>query len=224
MTINVKDTNQSNEPNQPDQNEAVIIVATRNQGKVKEFAHALQFTGKTVKSMYDYPDIPDVVEDGETFADNARKKAQVVGDLLGKPVLADDSGLCVDALQGAPGVYSARYAGEPSDDAANNAKLLQELEQLHQGEDTAQPLLSPAQFMCHLALYDPHTKQFTEATGIAEGWITSQAAGRGGFGYDPLFYVPEYEKTFAELTLEEKQAISHRGKALKLLVEKLGRV
>ena len=78
--------------------------------------------------------------------------------------------------------------------------------------------------MCHLALYEPHTKQFTEATGIVEGWITSQAAGGGGFGYDPLFYVPEYEKTFAELTLEEKQAISHRGKALKLLVEKLGRV
>lgn len=217
MTNNVTDPNKSNHTADDD----VIIVATRNQGKVKEFAHALKFTGKSVKSMYDYPDIPDVVEDGETFADNARKKAKVVGDLLGKAVLADDSGLCVDALQGAPGVYSARYAGEPSDDGANNAKLLQELEQLHQEEDTAQRLLSPAQFMCHLALYDPNTKQFTEATGVAEGWITSQAAGGGGFGYDPLFYVPEYEKTFAELTLEEKQAISHRGKALKLLVEKL---
>lgn len=201
--------------------EAVIIVATRNQGKVKEFAHALQFTGKTVKSMYDYPDIPDVVEDGATFADNARKKAKTVGDLLGKPVLADDSGLCVELLDGAPGVYSARYAGEPSDDKANNAKLLQELEKLHQGEDTEQPLLSPAQFVCHLALYDPTTEQFTEATGVVEGWITSQAAGGGGFGYDPLFYLPEFEKTFAELTLEEKQAVSHRGKALRLLADQL---
>ncbi|MNJ59153.1 dITP/XTP pyrophosphatase [compost metagenome] len=201
--------------------EDVIIVATRNQGKVKEFAHALHFTGKTVKSMYDYPDIPDVVEDGATFADNARKKAKTVGDLLGKPVLADDSGLCVELLDDAPGVYSARYAGEPSDDKANNTKLLQELEKLHQGEDTEQPLLSPARFVCHLALYDPITKQFTEATGVAEGWITSQAAGGGGFGYDPLFYLPEFEKTFAELTLEEKQAVSHRGKALRLLADQL---
>lgn len=204
-----------------DNKEAVIIVATRNQGKVKEFAHALQFTGKTIKSMYDYPDIPDVVEDGATFADNARKKAKTVGDLLGKPVLADDSGLCVDLLEGAPGVFSARYAGEPSDAGANNAKLLQELEKLHQGEDTAQPLLSAAQFVCHLALYDPKTKQFIEATGIAEGWITSQAAGGGGFGYDPLFYLPEFEKTFAELTIEEKQKVSHRGKALRALADQL---
>lgn len=199
----------------------VIIVATRNKGKVKEFAHALAFLGKPVLSMYDYPDVPEVVEDGETFVDNVRKKAKTVGDLLGLPVLADDSGLCVDQLDGAPGVYSARYAGEGATDETNNIKLLRELEQLHQGEDTEQPLLSPARFECHLALYDPADGQFVEASGTVEGWITSQPAGGGGFGYDPLFYLPAYEKTMAELTLTEKQAISHRGAALRELTEKL---
>lgn len=201
--------------------ESVIIVATRNQGKVREFAHALEFLGKPVKSMYDYPEVPEIVEDGETFADNARKKAKTAGDLLGQPVLADDSGLCVDALDGDPGVYSARYAGEGAADEDNNEKLLAELEKRRQGEDTQQPLLSPARFVCHLALYDPATGNFTEASGEVEGWITSEPAGGGGFGYDPLFYLPEYEKTMAELTLEEKQAISHRGAALRKLADKL---
>lgn len=201
--------------------ESVIIVATRNQGKVREFAHALEFLGKPVKSMYDYPEVPEIVEDGETFADNARKKAKTAGDLLGQPVLADDSGLCVDALDGEPGVYSARYAGEGAADEDNNEKLLAELEKRRQGEDTQQPLLSPARFVCHLALYDPATGNFTEASGEVEGWITSEPAGGGGFGYDPLFYLPEYEKTMAELTLEEKQAISHRGAALRKLADKL---
>ncbi|MNW37515.1 dITP/XTP pyrophosphatase [compost metagenome] len=202
-------------------NGSTIIVATRNKGKMREFAHALEFTGKSVESMYDYPDVPEVVEDGETFADNARKKAKTVGDLLGQPVLADDSGLCVDKLSGDPGVYSARYAGEGASDADNNTKLLAELEKLQQGEDTEQPLLSTAQFVCHLALYDPATGQFVESSGSVEGWITSEPAGGGGFGYDPLFYLPPYEKTMAELTIEEKQAISHRGAALRELVDKL---
>lgn len=201
--------------------ESIIVVATRNQGKVREFAHALAFLGKPVKSMYDYPDIPDIVEDGETFAENARKKAKTVGDILGQPVLADDSGLCVDVLGGAPGVYSARYAGEDASDEDNNNKLLLELEKQQQGEDTEQPLLGTARFICHLALYDPATGDFTEATGSVEGWITSTPAGEGGFGYDPLFYLPDYEKTMSELTIEEKQAISHRGAALRELAEKL---
>lgn len=200
---------------------STLIVATRNQGKVREFAHALQFLGKPVQSMYDFPDLPDVVEDGETFADNARKKAKTVGDALGQPVLADDSGLCVDKLDGEPGVYSARYAGEGATDEENNKKLLTSLERLQQGEDTEQPLLSTARFVCHLALYDPRTGQFTEAAGSVEGWITSEPAGSGGFGYDPLFYLPAYEKTMAELTLEEKQAVSHRGAALRALVDQL---
>ncbi|MEK5477501.1 XTP/dITP diphosphatase [Paenibacillus sp. FSL R5-0407] len=201
--------------------ESVIIVATRNQGKVREFAHALEFLGKPVKSMYDYPEVPEIVEDGKTFEENARKKAKTAGDLLGQPVLADDSGLCVDKLNGDPGVYSARYAGEGASDEDNNLKLLRELEKLQQGEDTEQPLLSTARFVCHLALYDPATGEFTDATGTVEGWITSEPAGGGGFGYDPLFYMPAYEKTLAELTLEEKQAVSHRGAALRELADKL---
>lgn len=202
--------------------DSVIIVATRNQGKMKEFAHGLAFLGKPVKSMYDYPDVPEVIEDGATFAENARKKAKQVGDYLGQIVLADDSGLCVDKLNGAPGVFSARYAGENSSDEDNNEKLLAELERLSLGEDTEQPLLSTARFVCHLAMYDPATGQFVEATGTVEGWITSEPAGGGGFGYDPLFYLPDYDKTMAELTIAEKQAISHRGAALRELIVKLG--
>ncbi|MDR9748974.1 XTP/dITP diphosphatase [Paenibacillus taichungensis] len=199
----------------------IIIVATRNAGKVREFAHAFAPLGKEVKSMFDYPELPDVVEDGVTFAENAWKKAKTVGDALVLPVLADDSGLCVDLLDGDPGVYSARYAGEGATDAKNNAKLLEALESLKSGEDTEQPLLSPASFVCALVLYDPATGHKYEAEGTAEGWITAQAAGAGGFGYDPLFYVPEYEMTMAELTLEQKQAISHRGHALRALVSSL---
>ncbi|MGG3456897.1 XTP/dITP diphosphatase [Paenibacillus rhizolycopersici] len=199
----------------------VVIVATRNAGKVKEFAHALAPLGKEVQSLADYPEAPEVEEDGITFAENARKKAKMVGDALGRPVLADDSGLCVDQLDGAPGVYSARYAGEGASDEDNNEKLLAELEKRRLGEDTEQPLLSTARFVCHLALYDPANGQFIEASGEAQGWITSDPAGSDGFGYDPLFYLPAYDKTFAELTLEEKQAVSHRGAALRALSEKL---
>ncbi|MFD2703071.1 XTP/dITP diphosphatase [Paenibacillus shunpengii] len=200
----------------------VIIVATKNKGKVREFAHAFARIGKEVKSMYDYPDVPDVVEDGMTFAENAWKKAKAVGDALGLPVLADDSGLCVDLLDGAPGVYSARYAGEGAADADNNEKLLSELESRKLGEDTEQPLLSPARFVCSLVLYDPATGEKLESYGTVEGFITSETAGCGGFGYDPLFYLPSYEKTMAELSMDQKQAISHRGAALRDLMTKLG--
>ncbi|WP_054942780.1 XTP/dITP diphosphatase [Paenibacillus ihuae] len=199
----------------------ILIVATKNKGKVREFQHAFAPLGLTVRSMFDYPQLPDVVEDGTTFAENAFKKSKAVGEALGLPVLADDSGLCVDALGGRPGVYSARYAGEDARDQDNNLKLLSELEGLKQGEDTGQPLLSPARFVCALSLYDPADGQELTAEGTVEGWITSEPAGGGGFGYDPLFYLPEYEKTMAELTLEEKQKISHRGMALRLLTDKL---
>lgn len=199
----------------------ILIVATKNKGKVREFQHAFAPLGLTVKSMFDYPDLPDVVEDGATFAENAYKKSKTVGDALGYPVLADDSGLCVDALDGRPGVYSARYAGEEATDQDNNLKLLSELEGLKQGEDTGQPLLSTARFVCALSLYDPDTGREITAEGTVEGWITSEPSGAGGFGYDPLFYLAEHEKTMAELILEEKQKISHRGAALRLLTEKL---
>lgn len=199
----------------------IIIVATRNKGKVMEFSHAFAPFGKKVVSMFDYPNLPDVVEDGETFSENALKKAKTIGDAIGLPVLGDDSGLCVEALDGAPGVYSARYAGEHGADQDNNLKLLAELEKLRLGEDTEQPLLSPAQFVCVLVLYDPATGQHIETRGTVDGWITSQPSGSKGFGYDPLFYLPKFEKTMAELTIEEKQAISHRGEALRQLADKL---
>ena len=197
----------------------ILIVATKNKGKVREFQHAFAPLGLTVKSMFDYPALPDVVEDGATFAENAFKKSKTVGDALGYPVLADDSGLCVDALDGKPGVYSARYAGEDATDEENNLKLLSELERLKQGEDTGQPLLSTARFVCALSLYDPETGRELTAEGTVEGWITSEPSGAGGFGYDPLFYLAEHNKTMAELVLEEKQKISHRGAALRGLTE-----
>lgn len=198
-----------------------VIVATRNKGKVLEFTHALAPYGMEVRSMYDYPDLPEVVEDGSTFAENAFKKAKTVADALGVPVLADDSGLCVDRLDGAPGVYSARYAGEQATDADNNAKLLDALAELQLGEDTEQPLLSTARFVCSLALYDPATGETLTAEGTVEGWITSQPSGSKGFGYDPLFYVPSEDKTMADLTMEQKHSISHRGAALRSLVAQL---
>lgn len=118
-------------------------------------------------------------------------------------------------------MYSARYAGTHGADEDNNAKLLAELEKLKLGEDTEQPLLSPARFVCVLVLYDPQSGRKLTAEGTVDGWITSEPAGGGGFGYDPLFYLPSHEKTMAELTMEEKQAISHRGEALSKLVAQL---
>ncbi|MCQ4088356.1 XTP/dITP diphosphatase [Saccharibacillus sp. JS10] len=202
-------------------NKQIIVVATRNMGKVREFRHALAPFGKEVRSLHEYPEAPEVVEDGNTFAENAFKKAKQIGDFLNLPVLSDDSGLCVDLLDGAPGIYSARYAGEHGDDAANNAKLLSELMRLRQGDDTEQPLLSTARFVCALVLYDPSDESSIQSEGEVEGWITSETAGAGGFGYDPLFYVPQYERTMAEVSVEEKQQISHRGVALGRLIEQL---
>lgn len=206
-----------------------IVIATKNVGKVKEFAHAFAKLGIEVKSLLDYPSIPDIVEDGDTFIANAKIKAKTAGDALGVPVLADDSGLAVDALNGEPGVYSARYAGEGASDAQNNEKLLAQLADKGARLDE-QPLangtslLSPAQFQCALALYFPDNGQFMIAEGMVEGVIMDRPHGDGGFGYDPLFYVPKLGCSMAELSKEEKGKISHRGEALKQLlpaVEKL---
>ncbi|MGG1635472.1 RdgB/HAM1 family non-canonical purine NTP pyrophosphatase [Paenibacillus sp. MCAF9] len=204
-------------------NHAVIVVATKNAGKVKEFAHALQKLDKSVESLLDYPQIPDIVEDGDTFAANARIKAKTTGDILGVPVLADDSGLRVAALNGDPGVYSARYAGENATDGENNAKLIQELHQLaeHAEREELQDgskILSKAQFVCALALYDPATGLFLESEGTVDGVITDNPHGNGGFGYDPLFWLPSLNRGMAELSKEEKQQISHRGDALRKLL------
>ncbi|UHA74396.1 RdgB/HAM1 family non-canonical purine NTP pyrophosphatase [Paenibacillus sp. 481] len=206
-----------------------IIIATGNKGKLKEFELAFAALGKRVLSMKDYPNIPDVVEDGATFYDNALKKARTVAQVLQLPVLADDSGLCVDRLNGAPGVYSARYAGEHGNDAANNAKLVATLQQLPAWDGAAQlsaradlgAPLSAAQFVCSLVLYDPATDRIHAAEGTADGAIIEHAHGEYGFGYDPYFYVPDYDLTMAELPPEKKQLISHRGAALRKLIAQL---
>ncbi|MCR8657991.1 XTP/dITP diphosphatase [Paenibacillus endoradicis] len=203
-----------------------IVIATKNEGKVKEFAHAFAKLGIEVKSLFDYPSIPDIVEDGDTFIANAKIKAKVTGDAIGVPVLADDSGLSVDALDGAPGVYSARFSGEGATDASNNEKLIQQLQQLNAKLELdpltdGSNLLSHAQFRCALALYIPDTEQFVVAEGLVAGIITDKPHGAGGFGYDPYFYVPQLDCSMAQLSKEEKGKISHRGEALKQLMPQL---
>lgn len=204
-----------------------LLIATRNAGKTREFREAFAAIGVHVKDLNEVTGVPEIEETGTTFAENALIKAKAASEATGLPALADDSGLCVDALGGAPGVYSARYAGEGATDAANNAKLLAALAELGtvpEGLPEAPAnarLLSPARFVCSLVLYDPRTGDRTEAEGAVRGYIADRASGSGGFGYDPLFYLPEFGKTLAEISIEEKNAISHRGQALRELLAKL---
>lgn len=186
-----------------------LLVATRNNGKLKEIQRLLSDTGIVVKGLDECGDLPDVVEDGDTFAANAQKKAATMAHLTGYVTLADDSGLAVDALDGRPGIYSARYAGDGASDADNNRKLL--------GEMAAVAVKHrQAAFHCVLALCTPEGDcQLFE--GRLDGIILEQARGDGGFGYDPLFLVPEYGRTLAELPLDIKNRISHRGRAFQLL-------
>lgn len=182
-----------------------IVLATTNQGKAKEFAVLLQGLPVEIETLKDYPEIGDIVEDGQTFKENALIKARTVAKATGKLAVADDSGLMVDALDGAPGIYSARFAGEDKNDAKNTAKLLALL------QDTPQEARG-AQFCCAIAIVLPDGREYT-TEGICRGEIAFVPAGDGGFGYDPVFLVPQWGKTFAELTMSEKNAISHRGKA-----------
>lgn len=202
-----------------------IVIATRNAGKVKEFEPLFHSRGIALKSLRDYAELPEVVEDGETFAANALIKARTIAKHLGVPVLADDSGLCVDELDGEPGVYSARYAGEHATDEANNRKLLDRLHQRRSSLGSADPEavagLSPARFVAALCLVDAKGEAIAEVEGVCHGYIIGEGRGTNGFGYDPLFYVPVLGKTMAELTLEEKNGISHRGHALMALWEAL---
>lgn len=186
-----------------------ILLATHNQGKIKEFSAYLARLGWQVQGLPD--DAPPVVEDGLTFADNARKKAETMARHFHLPVLADDSGLEVEALHGQPGVHSARYAGEKATDEENNAKLLRELSGVPWERRTAR-------FVCVLALAVPG-KETQIFRGECDGRILREPRGDGGFGYDPLFYLPDLDKTMAELTLEEKNLISHRANALRQLIQ-----
>ncbi|QQK80971.1 XTP/dITP diphosphatase [Salicibibacter cibi] len=182
-----------------------IVLATKNEGKRMEL-ETLLAGAATVYSLRDYPQCPEIEETGETFVANARIKAEYVAEYTGFPALADDSGLAVDALDGAPGVYSARFAGEDKDDEKNNEKLLRSLEKVPREERTAR-------FICALVYKDPNGDSI-EVEGTCEGEIASEPRGTNGFGYDPLMYIPALQKTLAELSSEEKNRISHRSKAL----------
>lgn len=183
-----------------------LVVATRNHGKIRELEHLLQGMVESILPISMFPDVPDVVEDGTTFTANAIKKARFAAAATGLPALADDSGLAVAALDGRPGVYSARFAGEHAGDAANNQKLLAELIGITSSRRSAA-------FHCVLAycLPDGSCRTFE---GRLDGIILQDFQGDGGFGYDPLFLVPEYGQTLAQLPLEIKNRISHRGRAL----------
>lgn len=181
-----------------------LIIATRNAHKLEEIRAIFDFQGLEVLSAFDFPEIPDVEEDADTFVGNAVKKAVEIAAATGCWTLADDSGLEVDALQGAPGVYSARYAGEPCDYAANNEKLLGELA----GKD-----LRTARFKTVIALSDPAGNAKT-VEGVCPGKIIDELRGTNGFGYDPLFVPDGYDQTFAELDASVKNRISHRANAL----------
>ncbi|MCP4447393.1 MAG: XTP/dITP diphosphatase [Myxococcales bacterium] len=194
----------------------VLLFATRNAGKVAELVELTRGLPIEVRSLEGY-DVPEVEEDGDTFESNAAKKAREVSAATGLPALADDSGLEVDALDGAPGVYSARYAGEDADDEANNEKLIEALLGVVEADRTAR-------FRSTLALADVGGALGDDvilASGSCEGQILTERQGTGGFGYDPLFYSPELGQTFAEAGVGSKNQLSHRAQAMKLLLPEL---
>ncbi len=193
---------------QTDSNLKTILLATRNSKKQKELQDLLDGSKWKVLSMRDFPDCPDVEEDGETFLENAEKKAHAVSNYSGLITLADDSGLEVDALNKAPGVRSARYSnGDHSTDEGNIVRVLEELKMVPRIQRTAR-------FVCAIVIAHRGDLLFTTQKTV-EGIITDRPIGTNGFGYDPIFYYPPFGKTFAESAAEEKHAVSHRGKALR---------
>lgn len=191
-----------------------VVIATRNRGKVEEIRGLLNGYDVDIKTIDDFDPIPEVIENGQTFEENARIKASFTAKALGLPAIADDSGLVVEALNGAPGIYSARYAGKKASDAENNLKLLKELKGVKNRD---------ARFETVVAIALPHGEAKTY-TGKVEGVILEAPDGNMGFGYDPLFYYPPFSKTFAQMTNEEKNKISHRGMAFKKLTKEFDRV
>jgi len=188
-----------------------IVLASNNAKKRKELTSILAALGIELASP-DETTFVDVIEDGETFADNARKKAEAFAAANNLPALADDSGLCVDALNGAPGVYSSRFAGEDASDADNNAKLLSDM----QGVENRS-----AHFVCSLCLVFPDGQAAVTAEGETNGTILIHPDGAEGFGYDPLFFSTDLNKSFASASANEKASVSHRGRALRLFAERL---
>jgi len=191
-----------------------LVIGTHNAKKLVELQMMLPTSLASLSTLAQIPGAIDVVEDGTTFDENAAKKATQQAIHLGRWVLAEDSGLAVDALGGDPGVYSARYAGEHGDDAANNEKLLDQLAGVPAEK-------RGAGFHCHLCLSDPEGRVRLTASGVCRGRIAESLSGNAGFGYDPLFIVREYHRTFGQLDLTVKRAISHRSRGLRQLLPSL---
>ncbi len=185
-----------------------IVLATRNEGKVRELQELLADENMEVLSLLDIPDWQEVKETGNTFAENAGLKARAAARQTGLIAIADDSVLEVDALNGAPGVYSARFAGEPKDDERNIDKLLDLLNDVPDPKRTAR-------FKCALVVATPDGEEF-QTEGAVEGRILRERRGRGGFGYDPVFFMPDFSRTMAELSMAQKNKISHRAQAFRL--------
>jgi XTP/dITP diphosphohydrolase len=191
-----------------------LVLATRNQGKVLEFEKLFSGFGLTVKSLNDFGPIPQVIEDGKTFEENAYKKAHFTAKVLGFPALADDSGIVVHALKGSPGVRSARFSGENADDEKNNTKLLKMMEGVADRR---------AVFECVIAIAVPRGPALVY-DGRCEGEVANQAKGKSGFGYDPVFYYAPMKKTFGEMSREEKNLVSHRGQAMAKIKEESDKI
>ena len=191
-----------------------MVLATRNQGKLAEFQELLKDFDVDLRSLADFGPTPEAVEDGETFDDNAYKKASFTAKVLGLPCIADDSGLTVEALDGRPGVYSARYAGDNATDADNIDKLLAEMD----GQQNRK-----AAFECVISIAVASGPALTYE-GRCEGEITTERQGEGGFGYDPVFFSPELGKSFAQANMTEKNSVSHRGKALAEVGQEFGKI
>ena len=194
-----------------------LVLATRNSGKVREISEMLEVHNEIeLLSLHNYPDAPDVVEDGVTYEENAIKKAAMLAEYTGHLTIADDSGLEVDALDGAPGVHSARYAGENASDQDRIAKLLGALQDVPDDQRSAR-------FICVVAIAEPLSESEI-VRGVCEGHIIHMPRGEAGFGYDPVFVPMGYDKTFAELGDNIKNQISHRAKALDKAIKSLSKM
>ena len=199
----------------------LLYLASSNPGKLREFREAAKLSGFQVEPVPGIQTLPSVIEDGRTFHENASKKAVHYGRSVDGLVFADDSGVCVDALGGAPGVFSARFAGEGASDEANNRKLLEELRRVEAGGNRTPD--RRAHYVCVLALAR-RGEILTLVEGRALGLMLDEPRGSGGFGYDPYFYYPPLGQTFAELTPNEKIQVSHRGEAFRKLFDELTRL
>lgn len=189
----------------------VVVLASRNLKKSAEIRALLEPYSIPLKSVAEYPQAGEVVEDGDSFQANAEKKARETAEATGEWALGEDSGLCVDALGGAPGIYSARFSGEGATDERNNAKLIEELQNVPDEK-------RGAQYVCHIALADPTGKIRANVEATCRGRIAQEPHGENGFGYDPYFLIPEYRRTFGELSPLVKSQLSHRARAFSRMI------